>query len=88
MANHRYHWECEKSSQNWSGGPLEYGRNFKYAKTEVKETWHLVSWAELSIVPQLVFVQAGGHFSDVMGLKLYYLQQRCKHAFWDDLQDL
>lgn len=55
---------------------------------KTKGIWHLVSWAKLSVVPQLVLVQAGRHFNDVMGLKLYDLQKRCEHAFWNDLQNL
>lgn len=65
-----------------------HGLGFNYQKTETKGIWHLVSWAKLSVVPQLVFVQAGRHFNDVMGLKLYDLQKRCEHAFWNDLQNL
>lgn len=32
---------------------------------------HLVSWAKLSIVSQLVFVQAGWYFNNIVGLELY-----------------
>lgn len=58
------------------------------SKDRSQRVWHLVSRAKLSIVAQLVLVQAGRHFNDVMGLKLYDLQERCEHAFWNDLQNL
>lgn len=61
---------------------------FTYQKAEVRGTRHLISRGKLGIVPQLVFVQPGWHLDDIMGLKLYDLQQGSKHAFWNDLQNL
>lgn len=46
---------------------------FQNQKAEVKGTQHLISWAKLGIVPQLVLVQPGRHFNDIVGLKLYDL---------------
>lgn len=92
-----YHWEWRKKNQNWSGGPgnmadnrpvVFHGVGFKYQKARVKGTHHLISRAKLSVVSQLFFVQAGRHFNNIVGLKLYDLKQRSKHAFWNDLQNL
>lgn len=85
MAKPGYCWECGKRSidQNWSGGPGDMAGDtdlcyfmvwgFQNQKAEVKGTQHLISWAKLGIVPQLVLVQPGRHFNDIVGLKLYDL---------------
>ena len=58
---------------SWGYAELCYFMGVKHQKADVKGTHHLVSRAELSVVPQLVFVQPGGHFNDIVSLKLYDL---------------
>ncbi len=49
---------------------------------------YLIAGAELSVVLQLVFVQACGHLHNVMDLQFDDFGQRGEHTFWNDLQNL